>query len=74
MEYDFKMILESFGVTKYYVSWMIYNLIGLSLGTLPVVLQFLSFSPGSTVQVLSFLIRNIVIHSEYHFGRKLTSL
>lgn len=41
-EYVFKMILESTGVTKY-VIWMIHKLIELSLGTLPVVLQFSVF-------------------------------
>lgn len=55
------MILESTGVTQY-VIWMDHNLIELSLGTLPVVLQFSLFSSGSTVLMLSCLIRNIVIH------------
>lgn len=66
-------MLENAGITKY-ASWVIHNLTELSLGTLPVVLQFSLFFSSSTVLVLSSLIRNIVIHWEYHFGKKLTSL
>ena len=71
-EYVFKIMLQSAGVTKY-ISWMIHSLTELSLGTLPVVLQFSLFSSSGTFLVLSFLIRSLAIHWEYHFGRKLTS-